>query len=82
MLTGGGKDEWVNNMLEKFSTRGFPEGSKTLSIEGSHSTLLSEPTITPGRSLKLAPYEKQNRSKHLEQLQPYLKKTSFSMSKN
>jgi len=45
----------TKKMTEKFITRGLPEGSITLSIDGSHSTLLSGPTNTPGRSLKFAP---------------------------
>ena len=36
-------------------TRGLPEGKSILCLVGSNLATLSGPTMTPGRSLKLAP---------------------------
>jgi hypothetical protein len=36
-------------------TRGLPDGKSTLSLVGSNLATLSGPTMTPGRSRKLAP---------------------------
>lgn len=36
-------------------TRGLPDGKSILSLVGSNLATLSGPTMTPGRSLKLAP---------------------------
>jgi hypothetical protein len=39
-------------------TRGRPDGKSTLSFLGSNLATLSGPTTTPGRSLKLAPWNR------------------------
>lgn len=53
-MWGSQKREKKRNK-DRFHTNGFPEESFTLSTFGSQLTLLSEPTITPGKSLKFAP---------------------------
>lgn len=48
----------------KYNTKGFPEGSRCRGIDLSNSALLFLPTKTPGRSLKFAPLEPQNKYKN------------------
>lgn len=59
----------ISTSLQQNHTKGFPEGSFTLSTSGSHSTLLSGRTRTPGKSLKFAPYNhRRSRTQHFKQL--------------
>lgn len=48
---------WNLRLRRQVATSGFPDGSISSSLVGSRQTLLSRSTMTPGKSLKFAPYK-------------------------